>query len=261
MQDSDDRPDGHFLHLYFRTIRKLRVCSQEEEQVLAKRKDQRDEGAKNELIERNLRLVVSIARQFTKDPQLLLDLIQEGNIGLMRAVERFDYRRNLKLSTYAAWWIRWAIVQAMPIPPSMHKKIATYETAMDKFVQAHGCRPTREEVAQLCGWRPEEVAEIERVQAAYYTPSLGGDEIAESQGPMAPSAEAQASQAQEERRVREALDGLAPRAAAILRGHYLDEEPFSIIGPELGMTPEAARQAARRALPDLRRRLEHDGSS
>ena len=257
---SDDRPDGHFLHVYFRTIRKLRVLSREEEQVLGKRKEQGDKEAEEQLIEGNVRFVVHLAMKFTNDPQLLLELIQEGNIALRLAVKRFDYRRNLRVSTYAAKWIRWAIVRAMPIPPSMHKKIATLDKIRDRFGQQHGRWPTREEVAQLGGWRPEEVEEIERVQAAHYTP-LGWDESAESQGPTAPSAEEQAIQAQEKRQVREALDGLAPQDAAILKRHYLNEEPFPIIDRDYGKKPGWAKKVAQRALPRLRWRLEHDGSA
>jgi len=215
--------------------------------------------------------VDSIVRQYTQDPQLQLDLNQEGTIGLMHAVDKFDSHRNLRFSTYASWWIRGAIQQALRqrhvvhIPQYMHEKITTYETAMEKFFQAHGRWPTHEEVAQLCGWRPEEVAEIERVKAAYYTPPLGLDEGAESQGPTALSAEDQASQAQEERQVREkvqaALDGLGPRNAAICRRYYLDRKSCSSIAQEFKMTREAVKKVVQRALPRLRWRLEHGGSA
>src|SRR2546428_14075329 len=130
--EDDDEPEVEApaqtqdpLKLYVRQIGDGRLLTREEERELARRKDEGDEGAKKRLIESNLRLVMSITRNYTKAGVPLLDLIQEGNLGLIRAVEKFDYRMGYKLSTYATWWIRQAITRALSdqgrtIRPTMH---------------------------------------------------------------------------------------------------------------------------------------------
>ena len=117
------------VRLYLRSIGRVSLITREDEVRLAKRVEQNDMGAKNALIEANLRLVVSIAKRYSNRGLTLLDLVQEGNLGLIRAVEKFDWRRGFKFSTYATWWIRQAITRALPTSRARSGSPCTWSSA------------------------------------------------------------------------------------------------------------------------------------
>ena len=156
--------------MYFKEIGKVPLLTAEEEVSLAKRIERRDMDAKRKLIEANLRLVVSIAKRYVGRGMLFLDLIQEGNIGLIRAVEKFDYRKGFKFSTYATWWIRQAITRAIAdqartirIPVHMVETINKLIRVQRQLLQEIGREPTPEEIAAEMGTTPEKVREILKI--------------------------------------------------------------------------------------------------
>ena len=150
-------PDGVSIEdpvrMYLKEIGKVPLLSAEEEIELAKKMEEGDEEAKKKLAEANLRLVVSIAKRYVGRGMLFLDLIQEGNLGLIKAVEKFDYRKGYKFSTYATWWIRQSITRAIAdygttirIPVHMHDSVKKYVGVLEKYRKKHGRRPTNEEL-------------------------------------------------------------------------------------------------------------------
>ncbi len=152
---------------YLREIGKVRLLTAEEEVALAKRIERNDMEAKRQLTEANLRLVVSIARRYTGRGMLFLDLIQEGNLGLIRAVEKFDYRKGFKFSTYATWWIRQAVTRALAdqartirIPVHMVETINKLIRVQRQLLQDAGREPTPEEIGAEMGISPQRVREI-----------------------------------------------------------------------------------------------------
>ncbi|MBN1585652.1 sigma-70 family RNA polymerase sigma factor [Candidatus Uhrbacteria bacterium] len=155
------------IQMYLREIGKIPLLSAEEEVALAKRKDRNDKEAEKRLIEANLRLVVSIAKKFVGKSLSLLDLIQEGNIGLFRAVKKFEYRKGYKFSTYATWWIRQAITRALAdqsrtirIPVHMVETINRFQQVERQLIQDLGREPLPEEIAAEMG---EEVAKVRHI--------------------------------------------------------------------------------------------------
>ncbi|MBI3944755.1 MAG: sigma-70 family RNA polymerase sigma factor, partial [Armatimonadetes bacterium] len=155
-------PIDDSVRMYLREIGKVPLLTLEEETALAKRIDQGDEEAKQKLTEANLRLVVSIAKKYTGRGMSFLDLIQEGNIGLIRAVEKFDYRQGFKFSTYATWWIRQAITRAIAdqartirIPVHMVETINKLLRISRRLVQEYGREPTSEEIGYGMELTPE----------------------------------------------------------------------------------------------------------
>ncbi|MDD2999872.1 MAG: sigma-70 family RNA polymerase sigma factor, partial [Candidatus Riflebacteria bacterium] len=164
-QDFDDIDDS--VRVYLREIGKIRLLTMQEEVTLAKRIEHGDQEAQRKLIEANLRLVVSVAKKYTKRGLLFLDLIQEGNQGLIRAVEKFKYRKGYKFSTYAIWWIRQAITRAIAdqartirIPVHMVETINKLRKASRKLVQKLGRDPAVEELAVEVGLPVEKVKNI-----------------------------------------------------------------------------------------------------
>jgi RNA polymerase primary sigma factor len=158
------------LRLYLREMGKVQLLTAAEEVSLAKRIERHDMAAKRKLIEANLRLVVSIAKRYTGSPVPFQDLIQEGNLGLIRAVEKFDYRRGFKFSTYATWWIRQAITRAMAdqartirVPVHMVEQINKLVRVQRQLVQDLGREPAPEEIAAEMGATPDKVREIIRI--------------------------------------------------------------------------------------------------
>ena len=152
---------------YLREIGKVRLLTAEEEVALAKRIERKDMDANRQLTEANLRLVVSIARRYTGRGMLFLDLVQEGNLGLIRAVEKFDYRRGFKFSTYATWWIRQAVTRALAdqartirIPVHMVETINKLIRVQRQLLQDAGREPTPEEIGAEMGISPQRVREI-----------------------------------------------------------------------------------------------------
>jgi RNA polymerase primary sigma factor len=163
-------PSSDPLRMYFSAMGKAPLLTAVEEVSLAKRIERRDLAAQRKLIESNLRLVVSIAKRHVGRGMPLLDLIQEGNLGLMRAVEKFDYRRGFKFSTYATWWIRQAITRALAnqartirIPAHMVENINKFVRVQRQLVQDIGHEPTPEEIAAEMGVSPEKVREILKI--------------------------------------------------------------------------------------------------
>jgi RNA polymerase primary sigma factor len=155
------------IQMYLREIGKIPLLTGEDEVALAKRKERSDKAAERKLIEANLRLVVSIAKKFVGKSLSLLDLIQEGNIGLFRAVKKFDYRKGYKFSTYATWWIRQAITRALAdqsrtirIPVHMVETINRFQQVQRRLLQDLGRDPTPEELAAEMG---EEVDKIHHI--------------------------------------------------------------------------------------------------
>jgi RNA polymerase primary sigma factor len=160
-------PTSDPLRLYVRQIGDGPLLTREEERELARRKDAGDEAAKRKLIESNLRLVMSITRHYTRAGVPLLDLIQEGNLGLIRAVEKFDYRMGYKLSTYATWWIRQAINRALAdqgrtirLPMHVADQVRKVQRARRQLAQKLNRDPSMDEIAKEAGFPPERVGEL-----------------------------------------------------------------------------------------------------
>jgi RNA polymerase primary sigma factor len=256
------------LKLYVRQIGGGPLLTREEERELARRKDEGDEEAKRRLIESNLRLVMAITRNYTKANVPLLDLIQEGNLGLIRAVEKFDYRLGYKLSTYATWWIRQAITRALAdqgrtirLPVHVADQVRRLLRARRQLAQKLNREPTLAELAreaQQSEERVRELLELVENPVSLETPvgdgeSLYGDLI-EDVHSLAPH-----EQSAEQARGRElagALKQLNPRMQRVLTLRFgLDgETPQTLeeVGTQLGITRERVRQLETRALRELR---------
>ncbi len=256
------------LKLYVRQIGGGALLTREEERELARRKDEGDEAAKRRLIESNLRLVMAITRNYTKANVPLLDLIQEGNLGLIRAVEKFDYRLGYKLSTYATWWIRQAITRALAdqgrtirLPVHVADQVRRLLRARRQLAQKLNHEPTLAELAretQQSEERVRELLELVENPVSLETPvgdgeSLYGDLI-EDVHSLAPH-----EQSAEQARGRElagALEQLNPRMRRVLSLRFgLDGEPpqtLEEVGTQLGITRERVRQLETRALRELR---------
>ena len=256
------------LKLYIRQIGDGPLLTPEEERELARRKDAGDEEAKRKLIESNLRLVMSITRHYTKAGVPLMDLIQEGNLGLIRAVEKFDWRRGFKLSTYATWWIRQAITRALAdqgrtirVPVHVTEQVRRLLAARRVLVQKLNRDPTVDELAEESGLpaaRVRQLLEIVEEPVSLETPvgdgeSLYGDLIEDtsSEQPEAVTA-LQLRHAELQR----ALLRLEPRLQTVvsLRFGLEGEKPKTLeeVGAVLGITRERVRQLETRALRELR---------
>ena len=261
-------PSEDPLKLYVRQIGDGRLLTAAEERELARLKDEGDEAAKRRLIECNLRLVMSITRNYTKAGVPLLDLIQEGNLGLIRAVEKFDYKLGYKLSTYATWWIRQAITRALAdqgrtirLPVHVAEQVRKVMRARRVLAQKLNREPTQEEVAKESGFTPERVQELlELIEdpVSLETPvgdgeSLYGDLIEDTKSDRPDTTTAENLRAVE---LAAALDELNPRMRHVLaRRCGLDGEPpqtLEEVGHSLGITRERVRQLESRALRELR---------
>jgi len=265
---SESAPAEDPLKLYVRQIGGGALLTREEERELARRKDEGDEAAKRRLIECNLRLVMAITRNYTKASVPLLDLIQEGNLGLIRAVEKFDYRLGYKLSTYATWWIRQAITRALAdqgrtirLPVHVADQVRRLLRARRQLAQKLNREPTLAELAhetQQSEERVRELLELVENPVSLETPvgdgeSMYGDLI-EDVNSLAPHDQT-AEQARGEE-LAGALDQLNPRMRRVLSLRFgLDgEAPRTLeeVGSQLGITRERVRQLETRALRELR---------
>jgi len=257
------------VRMYLKEIGRVPLLTAEEEVELAKRMEMGDKEAKQRLIESNLRLVVSIAKRYVGRGMLFLDLIQEGNMGLIKAVEKFDYRKGYKLSTYATWWIRQAITRAIAdqartirIPVHMVETINKLVRTSRQLLQELGREPTAEEIAEEMGLTPERVREIQKIAqepVSLETP-IGEEEdshlgdFIEDQDALAPAEAASFVMLKEQ--IEEVLDTLNEREQRVLRLRFgLDDgkaRTLEEVGREFGVTRERIRQIEAKALRKLR---------
>jgi RNA polymerase primary sigma factor len=255
------------LKLYVRQLNRP-LLTPAEERELARRKDEGDEGAKQRLIESNLRLVMSITRSYTKAEVPLLDLIQEGNLGLIRAVERFDYRLGFRLSTYATWWIKQSITRALAdqgrtirLPVHVAEQVRRTLRARRQLAQKLNRDPSTEEIAHESGFtqaRVEELFELMADPLSLESPIGDGDgvfgDVIEDERAGTPDAES----AEKERSaaLARALEALEPRMRRVVERRFgLDgraPQTLEELGAELGVTRERVRQLELRALRVLR---------
>ena len=256
------------VRMYLREIGRVHLLTYDEEVALAKRVEKNDKKARERLINANLRLVVSIAKKYVNRGLTLLDLIEEGNIGLMRAVVKYDWRRGYKFSTYATWWIRQAITRAIAdqartirIPVHMVETINKFNRVSRKLMQELGREPTPEEVAMEMDVPVEKVREIIKVSqepASLEAPvgeeedSRLGDFIQDSSA----SPTDQATQALLKDHIREMLSTLSPREAKVLEYRFGLEDgkqrTLEEVGKEFGVTRERIRQIEAKAIRKLR---------
>ena len=257
------------VRMYLKEIGKVSLLTADEEIELAKRMEQGDEEAKKRLAEANLRLVVSIAKRYVGRGMLFLDLIQEGNLGLIKAVEKFDYRKGYKFSTYATWWIRQAITRAIAdqartirIPVHMVETINKLIRVSRQLLQELGREPTPEEIAEEMKMPVERVREILKISqepVSLETPigeeedSHLGDFIQDDNVPV--PADAAAFTLLKEQLI-EVLGTLTEREQKVLRLRFgLDDgraRTLEEVGKEFNVTRERIRQIEAKALHKLR---------
>jgi RNA polymerase primary sigma factor len=256
------------LKLYVRAIGDGPLLTPAEERELARRKDEGDEEAKKKLIESNLRLVMSITRNYTKAGVPLLDLIQEGNLGLIRAVEKFDYKLGYKLSTYATWWIRQAVTRALAdqgrtirLPVHVADQVRRLMRARRQLAQKLNREPTETELAKESGFpekRVQELLDLVEDPVSLETPVGDGESMYADLIEDVNSERPDESTSQKLRRTElaEAMLRLNPRMRRVLSLRFgLDGAPpqtLEEVGAGLGITRERVRQLESRALRELR---------
>jgi len=264
----DDGAVSDPVRMYLRDIGRVALLTYDQEVSLAKQVEKGSKAAKRKLTEANLRLVVSIAKKYVGRGLSLLDLIQEGNIGLTRAVEKYDWRRGFKFSTYATWWIRQAITRAIAdqartirIPVHMVETINKFIRISRKLMQELGREPAAEEIAAEMGIEVEKVREIIKVSqepASLETPvgeeedSHLGDFIPTNE----PAPEDKASEALLKEQIGETLSTLTPREAKVIEMRFGladgKQRTLEEVGKEFGVTRERIRQIEAKAIRKLR---------
>ena len=257
------------VRMYLKEIGKVPLLSLEDEQVLAEKMAEGDEAAKDKLVEANLRLVVSIAKRYVGKGMFFLDLIQEGNLGLMKAVEKFDYRKGYKFSTYATWWIRQAITRSIAdqartirIPVHMVETIHKVSRYSRQMMQELGREATADEIGEKMGMSADKVREIMKFSqdpVSLETPigeeedSHLGDFIPDEETP-APADAASATILREV--IERELNTLTPREAHVIRLRFglYDGRSRTLeeVGKEFDITRERIRQIEAKALRKLR---------
>jgi len=257
------------VRLYLKEIGKVPLLTGDEEMILARRMEAGDDSAKKELAEANLRLVVSIAKRYVGRGMSFLDLIQEGNLGLIKAVEKFDYTKGFKFSTYATWWIRQAITRAIAdqartirIPVHMVETINKLIRVSRQLLQEYGREPTPAEIGKEMGFTEEKVREIQKIAqdpVSLETPigeeedSHLGDFIPDEDAPAPAEA---ASYALLKEQLIEVLNTLTEREEKVLRLRFgLDDgraRTLEEVGKEFNVTRERIRQIEAKALRKLR---------
>ncbi|MBI5358904.1 RNA polymerase sigma factor RpoD [Candidatus Amesbacteria bacterium] len=258
------------VRMYLREIGKIPLLKSAEEIAIAQKIEKGDRKAKKKLIESNLRLVVSIAKKYVMRGLSLLDLIQEGNQGLIRAVEKYDWHKGYKFSTYATWWIRQAITRAIAdqartirIPVHMVETINKLTRTQRKLMQELGREPTPDEIAKqmedMTGQRVLEIQKIAQATTSLETPvgdeddSILGDFIADTSQPS--PIEATSRELLKEN-IEEVLASLSDREAKVLKMRFglMNEKPMTLeeVGREFAVTRERIRQIEAKALRKLR---------
>ncbi len=257
------------VKVYLKEIGRVPLLTSEEEIELAIRISENDQEAKRRLSEANLRLVVSIAKRYVGRGMQFLDLIQEGNLGLIKAVDKFDYTKGFKFSTYATWWIRQAITRAIAdqartirIPVHMGETISKVKKTNSQLLHENGRDPTAEEIAERIDLPVEKVREILRVvQETVSLETPIGEEEDSHLGDFIPDDDAQApvdaaSMALMREQLAEVLKTLTPREARVLSLRYglEDGNPKTLeeVGREFNVTRERIRQIEAKALRKLR---------
>ena len=269
LQISEDVSTSDPVRMYLREIGKVPLLSSEEELELAQHIVEGDQDAARAMTEANLRLVVSIAKRYVGRGMQLLDLIQEGNLGLLKAVEKYDYTKGFKFSTYATWWVRQAITRALAdqartirIPVHMVETMNKLTQTSRKLQQDLGREPTVEELAEVMHLTPERVNEIRQMcmEPVSLESPVGeeddshlGDFIEDDTGSQPSEA---VSQAMLRQQLMDILDTLSPREAKVLRLRYgLDDgRPRTLeeVGKEFNVTRERVRQIEAKALRKIR---------
>jgi RNA polymerase primary sigma factor len=266
----DLKPEGttDALQLFLKDIGKVRLLTAQEEVDLAKRIWRGDMDAKQKMVESNLRLVVSIAKNYRNQGLPFLDLIQEGTLGLVRAAEKFDYRKGFKFSTYATWWIRQAVARALAdkartirMPVHIVEKLNKIGRAERKLVTGLGREPTAEEIAEVTGLEPDEVDSIKRsARAPISLEKPVGDEEQSEFGQLIADEQAQspyerAVEILTKEALREALENLSYRERRVLELRYGlgGEHPRTLdeVGRTFNVTRERIRQIENQSLKKL----------
>jgi len=257
------------VRMYLKEIGRVQLLNVEQEQILAQKMKEGDEKAKNSIVEANLRLVVSIAKKHLNKGMAFLDLIQEGNLGLMKAVEKFDSSKGYKFSTYATWWIRQAITRAIAdqartvrIPVHMVETIHKVSRVSRQLLQEYGREPTPEEIAEKIGMTAEKVRDTMKYALdpiSLETPigeeedSHLGDFIPDEDSP-APAEAASYTLLKEQ--INEVLHTLTPREEQVLKLRFGLEDgrtrTLEEVGKEFDITRERIRQIEAKALRKLR---------
>jgi RNA polymerase primary sigma factor len=257
------------VRMYLKEIGRSRLLSTEEEIELAQRIEQGDEEARQRLTESNLRLVVSIARRYAGRGMLFLDLIQEGNIGLMKAVEKFDYTKGYRFSTYATWWIRQAITRAIAdqartirIPVHMIETINKLIRVSRQLVQELGREPTPEEIAEVMELSTDRIREIQKISQEPVSMEMPiGEENDSNLGdfiedPDASAPEDAAAHELLKEQMKDILDTLTEREENVIRLRFgIDDgrtRTLEEVGKVFGVTRERIRQIEAKALRKLR---------
>jgi RNA polymerase primary sigma factor len=269
-------PSLDSLRLYLRSIGRVDLLTAEQEVELAKRIERGDMVAKRQMVEANLRLVVSIAKGYLGRGLSFLDLIQEGSLGLIRAVEKFDYRRGYKFSTYATWWIRQAVTRAIAdkartirIPVHMVEKLNRVAHLERQLVQRLGREPEPEEIAEELHWTVREVRDILRVaQLPVSLEKPVGDEEESELGDFVPDEGVtepfeEASEHLQHEGVRKALKVLPERERQVIELRYglSGMQPLTLeeVGQAFGVTRERIRQIENNTLKKLKQLPEAQG--
>lgn len=266
---TSDSPSGDPVQTYLKEIGKVPLLNREEEIELAKRIEKGDQRARRKLIEANLRLVVSIAKKYTGRGLSFLDLIQEGNIGLLKTIEKFDWRKGFKFSTYATWWIRQSITRAIAdqsrtvrIPVHMVKTIREMRKEKRRWIQEHGSEPSNPELADQMGITEEKLKKAQNV--TQYTTSLGKPVGEDEEGALvdfienedAPSPAEESYREFMSDKLEEALDRLRDREKKIveLRFGLKDGHPRTLkeVAQVFSITRERVRQIEIKALERLK---------
>ena len=265
----EELPVGDPVRMYLKEIGTIPLLTAEQEQELGQRIDAGDESARQKLVEANLRLVVSVAKRYVGRGLQFLDLIQEGNVGLMKAAEKFDYSKGYKFSTYATWWIRQAISRAVAdqartirIPVHMVETINRVTRTNRQLTQELGREPSLDEIAAELDLPVERVAEIQRMSMEPVSlESPVGEEDESHFGDFIADSEADepvevASNTILHEQLKEVLDTLTPREAEVLRLRFGLEDgkvrTLEEVGKEFDVTRERIRQIESKALRKLR---------